>query len=42
MKPQKLEISNIKYGGKIWRYWITQEGNSNFNKDLTNRESEVK
>lgn len=40
-KPEKVEFEGTKYGGKLWRYWMTQEENSNFKHDITNREGEV-
>jgi fatty acid amide hydrolase 2 len=40
-EPELLNIEELRYGGKLWRYWMTQEPNANFNRDLTNREGEV-
>nr|XP_008196916.1 PREDICTED: fatty-acid amide hydrolase 2 isoform X2 [Tribolium castaneum] len=40
-KPEMVNIQELKYGGKLWRYWMTQEPNTNFNLDLGNRETEV-
>lgn len=40
-KPEMINIEEMKYGGKIWRFWMTQEPDANFNRDLGNRESEI-
>lgn len=40
-RPQLLDIKDLKYGGKLWMYWMTQEPNANFNRDIANREGEV-
>ncbi|KAF2897334.1 hypothetical protein ILUMI_08829 [Ignelater luminosus] len=39
LSPQKLNLPNIRYGGKLWRYWYSQE--SDIKKDLTDRQGEV-
>ncbi|KAL3272640.1 hypothetical protein HHI36_014105 [Cryptolaemus montrouzieri] len=40
-KSQKVEFAGTRYGGKLWRYWMTQEPNANFVRDLTDRETEL-
>ncbi|KAK9887978.1 hypothetical protein WA026_000269 [Henosepilachna vigintioctopunctata] len=40
-KPQKVEFQGTRFGGKLWRFWMTQEQNTNFIRDLTNREGEL-
>ncbi|XP_063916552.1 fatty-acid amide hydrolase 2-A-like isoform X3 [Zophobas morio] len=40
-KPELVNFEELSYGGKIWRYWMTQEPDTNFNRDLTNREGEL-
>ncbi|RZC34514.1 fatty-acid amide hydrolase 2 [Asbolus verrucosus] len=40
-KPELLTINEFKYGGKIWRYWMSQEPDANFNRDLADREGEI-
>lgn len=40
-KPEKEDIEGMKYGGKLWRYWMTQESEANFKRDIANREKEV-
>lgn len=42
VKPQKLELPGLRYGGKLWRYWMTQEEGYNFNRDITDRQGQVK
>lgn len=40
-RPQLLDIKDLKYGGKLWMYWMTQEPNANFNRDIANREGQI-
>lgn len=41
-KPQELEFEGTKYTGKLWKYWMSKESDTNFKKDITNREGQVK
>lgn len=40
-KPIEVNFEDVKYGGRLWRYWMTQEENANFKRDITNRVKEV-
>ncbi|XP_044760652.1 fatty-acid amide hydrolase 2 [Coccinella septempunctata] len=40
-KPQKVGFNGTRYGGKLWRYSMTQEPMSNFVRDLTDRQTEL-
>ncbi|KAB0794152.1 hypothetical protein PPYR_13772 [Photinus pyralis] len=39
--PKKLIVPELKYGMALWRYWLTQEANANFARDLTDRKGQV-
>lgn len=39
--PKKLNLPDMKHGLELWRYWITQEANVNFARDLTDRNGQV-
>lgn len=39
--PQALNLSGTRFGGKLWRYWMTQEDGTNFRNDVNNREGEL-
>lgn len=41
-EPEEVEFGGTKYTGKLWKYWISQESNSNFPLDVMNRESKVR
>nr|CAI5846817.1 unnamed protein product [Callosobruchus analis] len=38
--PKEVEFEGTKYAGKLWKYWMTQETNANFKRDVMNREGE--
>lgn len=40
-KPVEVNLENVKYGGRLWRYWMTQEENTNYKRDIANRVKEV-
>lgn len=40
-KPELVYFDGLKYGGKLWRYWMTKEEDSNFKRDINDRETEV-
>lgn len=40
-QPEKVDFEGMQYGGKLWRYWMHKEPNTNFKLDITNREREV-
>lgn len=41
VSAKKLIVPELKYGIELWRYWMTQEANANFARDLTDRKGQV-
>ncbi|VEN40327.1 unnamed protein product [Callosobruchus maculatus] len=39
--PKEVEFEGTKYTGKLWKYWMSQETNANFKRDVMNREGEA-
>ncbi|VEN40328.1 unnamed protein product [Callosobruchus maculatus] len=39
--PKEVEFKETRYSTSLWKYWIMQEGDFNFNRDITNREGEA-
>ncbi|CAH1980401.1 unnamed protein product [Acanthoscelides obtectus] len=39
--PKEIAFDGFKYGTKLWKYWMTQEPNTNFKRDIMNREREA-
>lgn len=40
-KCKELNLEGFKYSRKLYKYWLSQEGQYNFKRDLTNRQGEV-
>ncbi|KAJ8959115.1 hypothetical protein NQ318_022372 [Aromia moschata] len=41
VKPKQVEFEGTKYGGRLWKYWMSKESNADFKKDIMNREGQV-
>nr|CAH7720420.1 unnamed protein product [Callosobruchus chinensis] len=39
--PKEVEFEGTRYSTSLWKYWMTQESNDNFNRDIMNREGEA-